>query len=56
MVNEAFDVSIEALNGQNSLLTDYAGTIYFENVNGPSLDVVLPSFGDNGYKFTLADE
>lgn len=55
-VNEAFDLTVKAMDAGGKKITDYEGTVYFDNVNRPPADVVLPSFGDEGYAFQLSDQ
>lgn len=55
-INEAFDITVKAVDAGGKKVTDYEGTVYFDNVNRPPADVVLPSFGDEGYKYQLSDQ
>lgn len=55
-VNEAFDLTVKATDTTGKKITDYEGTVYFDNVNRPPADVVLPSFGDEWYTFQLSDQ
>lgn len=41
IVNEAFDVTVEAQDGAGKTLDKYEGTIFFDTNNNPA-DVVLP--------------
>ena len=56
IINEAFDMTVKAVDAGGKKITDYEGTVYFDNVNRPPADVVLPSFGDEGYTFQLSDQ
>jgi len=54
IVNEAFDIAVEAVDGAGKKLDKYEGTIFFDTNNNPA-DVVLP-FEDGEYQFTLNDQ
>lgn len=54
IVNEAFDVTVEAQDGAGKTLDKYEGTIFFDTNNNPA-DVVLP-FEEWEYQFTLNDQ
>jgi hypothetical protein len=54
IVNEAFDITVEAVDGAGKKLDKYEGTIFFDTNNNPA-DVVLP-FEDGEYQFTLNDQ
>jgi hypothetical protein len=55
-INEAFDITVKAMSADSQKITNYEGTIYFDNLNRPPADVILPSFGDDGYTFMLSDQ
>lgn len=52
-INEAFDLTIEAVDGAGKKLDKYEGTVFFDTNNNPA-DVVLP-FENGEYQFTLND-
>lgn len=54
--NEAFNISVKAIKSDNTKLSSHVGTVYFDLINRSPEDIILPSFGDNGYKFTTADQ
>lgn len=54
IVNEAFDLTVEAVDGAGKTLDKYEGTIFFDTNNNPA-DVTLP-FEDGEYQFTLNDQ
>lgn len=54
IVNEAFDMTVEALDTAGKSLSTYEGTIFFDTNNNPS-DVTLP-FEEGEYQFTLSDQ
>lgn len=54
IVNEAFDMTVTALNEAGKKYDKYEGTIFFDTNNSPT-DVVLP-FENGEYQFTLSDQ
>jgi hypothetical protein len=54
IVNEAFDMTVTALNEAGKKYDKYEGTIFFDTSNNPN-DVTLP-FEDGEYQFTLSDQ
>ncbi len=54
IVNEAFDMTVTALNEAGKKYEKYEGTIFFDTNSNPA-DVVLP-FEDGEYQFTLSDQ
>ena len=54
IVNEAFDMTVTALNEAGKKYDKYEGTIFFDTNSSPS-DVVLP-FEEGEYQFTLSDQ
>lgn len=54
IVNEAFDMTVKAVDAGGKKLDKYEGTIFFDTNNNPA-DVVLP-FEDGEYQFTLNDQ
>lgn len=54
IVNEAFDMTVTALNEAGKKYDKYEGTIFFDTNSNPA-DVVLP-FEDGEYQFTLSDQ
>lgn len=54
IVNEAFDVTVKALDESGKKLDKYEGTIFFDTNQNPA-DVTLP-FEDGEYQFTLSDQ
>lgn len=54
IVNEAFDITVEAQDGAGKTLDKYEGTIFFDTNNNPA-DVTLP-FEEGEYQFTLNDQ
>lgn len=54
IVNEAFDMTVTALDKTGKKYDKYEGTIFFDTNQNPT-DVVLP-FEDGEYQFTLSDQ
>lgn len=54
IVNEAFDMTVEAIDAAGKTFGKYEGTIFFDTNSNPS-DVTLP-FKDELYQFTLSDQ
>lgn len=53
-INEAFDMTVKAVDAAGKKLDKYEGTIFFDT-NNNTADVVLP-FENGEYKFTLSDQ
>ena len=53
-VNEAFDVTVKALDASGKVIPNYDGTIYFDSKNSPN-DIVFP-FQSGEYKFIASDQ
>lgn len=53
-VNEAFDMTVTALDASGKKYDKYEGTIFFDT-GGNASDVVLP-FEEGEYQFTLSDQ
>jgi|GEM_PF-1192860 len=54
IVNEAFDMTVEALDTAGKTFGKYEGIIFFDSNNNPG-DVTLP-FENGEYQFTLSDQ
>ncbi len=56
IVNEAFDVTVKALDTNGQKFSTYEGTVYFD-IEGGSASDIFPFNDDNEwYKFTLSDQ
>lgn len=51
-VGTPFDVTIRALGDDNSTLTNYTGTVYFDLITGSSSDI-SPLITEEGLTFSL---